>query len=180
MAQYLRGDSEALSELVERYRRPLYGFILRMTEGRGDADDIFQETWMRAIRTLPRFRTDNLLGWLFRIAHNLVIDDARRRIRMPAAPGGPEEFGGGPADPPDDAAGPDEALHQKEIGLRIRTCVDELPPEQREVFLLRTEACLPFREIARIQRVSLNTALGRMHYAVVRLRQALKKEMENR
>jgi len=178
LTRYLEGDREALAELVERYRRPLYGFILRMMEGRGDADDIFQETWIRAIRKLPDFRVDNLLGWLFRIAHNLVIDAARRSARMPPAGKNAEHADGGAPDPPDRAPGPDRALQHKELGARVRACVADLPTEQREVFLLRTEAGLPFREIARIQRVGLNTALGRMHYAVARLRKVLQDEME--
>ncbi len=173
LERYRRGDRNALEALVEQYRRPLYGFILRMMEGRGDADDIFQETWARAIRNLPRFRTGNLLSWLFRIAHNLVIDEFRRKSRHgESTPSGNE---GEPAieHVPDPSRGPDKILAAKEIGETIRGLVAQLPREQREVFLMRTEGGLSFRDIARIQEVPLNTALGRMHYAVLRLRSAL-------
>ena len=79
LADYRRGDTEALGRLVEQYRRPLYGFILNMTEGREDADEVFQEVWFRALRSLDRYRDRRFLSWLFRLAHNLIIDRARRR-----------------------------------------------------------------------------------------------------
>ena len=79
LAEYRAGNTSALDKLVEHYRRPLYAFILRMTEGRDDAEEIFQEVWFRAIRHLDSYRQKNFLGWLFRIAHNLVIDTARKQ-----------------------------------------------------------------------------------------------------
>ena len=173
LERYRRGDRHALEALVDLYRRPLYGFILRMLEGRGDADDIFQETWERAIRNLPQFRTGKFLSWLFRIAHNLVIDEIRRKSRRGETIGSGSE--GDPAieHVPDPSRGPDKILAGKEIEETIRGLVAQLPREQREVFLMRTEGDLSFRDIARIQNVPLNTALGRMHYAVLRLRSAL-------
>ena len=78
---YLGGDANALEPMVEKYKRPLYSFILKMTEGREDTDEIFQETWFRALKNIHKFRHKNFLNWLFRIAHNLVIDRARRNKR---------------------------------------------------------------------------------------------------
>jgi len=177
LARYRAGDREALAPLVEEYRRPLFGFILKMTEGRGDADEVFQEVWIRAIRNLDRFRDDNLLGWLFRIAHNLVVDRARRRRPIaeppPAADGEPGDWA---EHLPDRGPGPDTEIAGRDLGRRIRQAVDRLPAPQREVFLMRTEADLPFHQIARVQRVSLGTALARMHYAVRKLRAELKDE----
>jgi RNA polymerase sigma-70 factor (ECF subfamily) len=73
----------ALGHLVEHFRRPLFAFIHNMLQGRGDPEEIFQEVWLRAIRNLPRFKEKNFAGWLFRIAHNLFIDDLRRIKRDP-------------------------------------------------------------------------------------------------
>ena len=168
--RYLAGDPEALAELIERYRRPLYGFILKMTEGRGDADELYQETWMRTLRKLPTFRPDNLLGWLFRVAHNLVIDEARRQARFRD----PADRADADMDRvPDPSPDPGRRAASRDLGRRIAAAVQALPADQRAVFLMRTEAGLPFREIARVQAIPLNTALARMHYAVGKLRQAL-------
>jgi RNA polymerase sigma-70 factor (ECF subfamily) len=175
--EYRKGSREALGMLVEQYRRPLYSFILKMTEGRTDADEVFQEVWIRAIRKLDTFREENLLGWLFRIAHNLIIDLARRRkpFVQPSSPGTHTQSSwinrvpAGGIGPASETAG-------RDLGQRIRQEMVKLPPEQREVFLLRTEGEVPFKEIAKIQGVSLNTALARMHYAVLKLREALKDE----
>ncbi len=177
--RYRAGDREALGLLVERYRRPLFGFILKMTEGRGDAEDVFQEVWIRALRNLPRFRAENLLGWLFRIAHNVVIDEVRRRkalVDLDAGRGGEETDWTGRM--PAEGLDPSAVAAGTDVGRRIRAAVDRLPAEQREVFWMRTEADLPFKTIAKIQRVSINTALARMHYAVRKLREELRGDYE--
>ncbi len=177
--EYRRGDREALGKLVEHYRRPLYSFILKMTEGRVDADEIFQEVWIRAIRKLDAFREENFLGWLFRIAHNLIIDVARRRklfVDPETGTHGSQSRSSWVHRLP--ASGPGPATHAAghDLGRKIQEALARLPPEQREVFLLRTEGEVPFKEIAKIQGVTLNTALARMHYAVLKMREALRDE----
>ncbi len=179
--RYLAGDTDALSILVEKYRRPLYGYVHNMTGGNEDADEIFQETWFRAMRKLPRFRHDNFFGWLARIAHNLVIDRARRRkpgfsLDEEAYDDSADSRGANFAGK---TASPRENIANLELAGRIRRAVEELPPEQREVFLLREEADLPFKEIARIQHTSINTALARMQYALRKLREVLKNDYDN-
>ncbi|MDZ4199149.1 MAG: sigma-70 family RNA polymerase sigma factor [Kiritimatiellia bacterium] len=177
LAQYRAGDVEALAHLVERYRRPLFGFIHNMTEGRGDPEGIFQETWIRAIQKLPDFRDDNLMGWLYRTARNLVIDQFRKNRFRAEMPVSDDERESNWVERIADAQpGPDRTVAGRELGVRIRQALSQLPREQREVFLMRMQGDVPFREIASIQRVSLNTALGRMHYAVRRLRDLLKDE----
>ena len=173
--RYRRGDADALGELVELYRRPLFSFILRMTEGREDAEEIFQEVWLRVIRHQHRYRAKSFKSWIFRITHNLVIDRARKR-RPVVDLQGPDPDGEDPFESrvPDPGPAPHENLTGRELGDRIAEAVRGLPEEQREVFLMRMEADLPFKEIARIQGTSVNTALGRMHYAVGRLRNLLK------
>lgn len=174
ISDYRKGDVNALGLLVEHFRRPLYAYILNMIQGRGDAEEIFQETWLRAIRNMDRYRERNFIGWLFRIARNLFIDRVRR-ARHEADPSRP---GSGPDTPlaeriPDPQPSPDRQAADRDLGTRIRQALAELPEDQREVFLLRSEADLPFKEIARLQGTSLNTALSRMHYALQKLRPLL-------
>lgn len=174
LAEYREGDSEALGLLVEKYRRPLFGFILRFSGGQEDADEVFQEVWVRAIKNMNRYRQKNLLSWLFRIAHNLMIDRIRRRrpeisLETPAQDGLPtmaDRLAG-------TVPGPDCEAGGHELGLRIEAAAARLPPEQREVFWLRMQADLSFKEIAKIQKCSINTALARMQYALSKLRNEL-------
>ena len=172
--RYLDGDSTSFEQLIERYRRPLYAFLLHLARNPQEADDLYQETFLRAVRGLPRYRhRDKFRCWLFRIARNLAIDRARRH-QPSVALDAPTETGatlhealpaGGPA--------PDQSLALREIGELIWSAVAELPPSQREVFALRHQAGLSFKEIALLQEAPLNTVLARMHYAVLKLRAVL-------
>jgi len=174
LAEYRAGNAEALGELVEKYKRPLFGFILRFSEGREDADEVFQEVWVRAIKNMNRYRQKSLLSWLFRIAHNLMIDRIRRNrhnlsLDTPASEDG-LSLGEQLASP---LAGPDGLAGGRDLGLRIEAAAGKLPPEQREVFWLRMQADFSFKEIAKIQKCSINTALARMQYALSKLRNEL-------
>lgn len=180
LADYRAGDAQALGRLVERYRRPLFGFILNMTEGRQDAEEIFQETWFRAIRGFDTYREHKLLSWLFRIAHNLVIDHARKMRPVSEAPRDTERAEDDPVNRlPDTAVRPDAQAHGRDLGARIRGATAQLPAEQREVFLLRMNANMPFKEIAKLQGTSINTALARMQYALAKLRDELKDDYKD-
>ncbi len=175
LAEYCRGDLDALAKLVEHYRRPLYGYILNMTEGNDDAEEIFQEVWLRVIRRARFFKKGNFPGWLFRIAHNLVIDRARRRRPSASLESEPDSYGRPLLETiPSHVDPPDQHCLENELADHITRAVRRLPPRQREVFLMRTRAGLTFKQIARIQRVPLNTALARMHYAVAALRRELR------
>lgn len=171
LAAYRKGDVEALGRLVDKYQRPLFGFLVRFAANPGEADEWFQETWVRAIQHMNVFRQQNLLSWLFRIAHNLIIDQSRRRkpdcsLDAPLGDNGlplADHIPAAISSPAAEAAGHD-------LGRRIEAAAARLPAEQREVFWLRMAADLPFKEIARIQRCSINTALARMQYALEKLR----------
>ena len=178
--EYRRGRIEALDRLVEQYRRPLFGFILNMTEGREDAEEVFQETWYRTLRRLDDVDGRRLLSWLFRVARNLIVDRARAKRPMeslnqtgrehrPGTPALEDRLPAAGLSPAGETAG-------RDLGRRLREAVARLPPEQKEVFLLRVEGDMPFREIAGIQKVSINTALARMQYALSKLRNDLKDE----
>jgi len=174
LAAYLEGDAEALGGLVQKYKRPLFGFILRFSDGREEADEIFQEVWVRAIKNMNRYCHKNLLSWLFRIAHNLMIDRARRRKSVFSLDTSVNEDGMPLSEQlPSARLGPDDETGGRDLGLRIEAAAALLPIEQREVFWLRMHADLSFKEIAKIQKCSINTALARMQYAVSKLRKEL-------
>jgi RNA polymerase sigma-70 factor (ECF subfamily) len=174
IARYLEGDVEAMETMVERHRRALYCFALAMTGRNADADEVFQETWFRALRALSRYRERNFRGWLLRIARNVFIDRVRKK--KPERSIFEEDPDGVPMErvlsSPEPA--PDARAADSEIGRRIGTAVARLPAEQREVFVLRMWSGVTFREIAVLQRTSINTALARMQYALKKLRQELR------
>jgi RNA polymerase sigma-70 factor (ECF subfamily) len=176
---YRKGDAEALGLLVEKYRKPLFGFIYRFSEGREDADEVFQEVWVRAIKNMNRYRQKNLLSWLFRIAHNLMIDRVRSRKGMFSLET-PRDESGVPLGETMAGKGlsPVAEVGGKTLGVRIEEVAATLPQEQREVFWLRMQGGLAFKEIAKIQRCSINTALARMQYALAKLRKELAAEYE--
>ena len=177
--RYLGGDADAFEELVRRHQNVLFAFLLGRTRSRPLAEDLLQETFLRMLTHLPEYRhRDRLRSWLFRIAHHLVIDDVRARppgqVSLDARPARLEGEGPAAGDtlPAPDARRPDRIAEGREEAARARAALDRLVPAQREVVLLR-QAGLAFKEIARIQGCSINTALGRMHDAVLILRRAL-------
>ena len=179
LSQYRRGDIEALGKLVEHTRRPLYGFIYKMTDRKSDADEIFQETWIRAIKHIESYRHKSFMSWLFRISRNLIIDRARKMKRIVELPSNDENVD----DPIENrlaakGIGPSGLAEGRDLGDRIKVAVARLPADQREVFLMRMDGDLPFKEIATIQGTSINTSLARMQYALSKLREVLKDEYE--
>jgi RNA polymerase sigma-70 factor, ECF subfamily len=180
LAAYKDGDTAALGELVEKYRRPLFGFIIKFSEGREDADEIFQEVWVRAIKNMNRYRQKNLLSWLFRIAHNLMIDRIRRNRKTVSFDTPAFADGASVSDRlATERLSPDAETDGRELGLRIAAAADNLPVEQREVFWLRMQAGLSFKEIAKVQTCSVNTALARMQYALSKLRNELSADYQD-
>lgn len=177
LAEYRAGDSDALGRVVEHVKRPLFGFILKMANNPGVAEDVFQEVWFKAIRNLDQYRDKRFLSWLFRIAHNLLIDRIRREKPIVDLHS-PENEGEDPLESRIASPGLDPAsvTQANDLGSRIRKAVGSLPEEQKEVFLLRMEGDIPFKDIAGIQGCSINTALARMRYALEKLRNILKDE----
>ncbi len=176
--RYVKGDTHALEFLVGRYQKPLYNFLWRMTGSEADSDEIFQDTWLRVITKSEGFRQERFKGWLFKIAHNLAIDWSRRKRKLVSldapAPGG-DETGQSMGDKLESGSpGPDEQTRGREVATAVTKALAELPREQREVFVMRMEAGMAFKDIAKIQAVSLNTALARMQYALAKMRNLLK------
>lgn len=168
IAGYLAGNEKSFETLYFRYRKLLYGYLSNLMPGDpAGADEVFAECWTKVINKLSRYRDDGKFSaWLFRVAKNVFIDHIRRSH--------PERFISAddenvPELPDDNTASPDQELGASDTGKMILAALNELPPEQREVFILR-EQDLSFKEIAEIQNCSLNTALSRMRYAIKSLR----------
>jgi len=176
LVQYRNGRVQALEQLVERYRRPLFGFILNMMSRREEADDVFQEVWFRVIKSLDRYRDEKFLSWLFRIARNLMIDRYRKRKPLVSLEGENQQGIALEDAIPDARRVASEQVAQRDVARRIAAAVASLPAEQKEVFLMRMEGEFSFKDIAGIQCVSINTALARMQYALGKLRKLLKDE----
>lgn len=181
LERFRRGDRPALGALVERHKQALYGVIVAMAGPGHDADEVFQETWFRALKHIATYRHANFRAWLLCIARNIVIDRNRARrdtVSLDGALGTDDEAGGQSLLDllPARGNGPDRMMVAAEVRARIEAEVARLPPDQRAVFMLRMTEDMPFKEIAKIQGVSINTVLGRMKYAVDKLRRALRDE----
>lgn len=174
-----RGDETALRLLVERHQDRVYGYLLGMVRDRTVADDLFQETFLRVLSALRSERAGysdqgKFLGWALRIARNAALDHLRQRKRWQDVEGTADEDAASWWDQiSDDSPTADVVMQDSDQNETLRACIDRLPPEQREVVLLRHEAELTFREIAELTGVSINTALGRMRYALINLRKAM-------
>ncbi|MBQ4329265.1 MAG: sigma-70 family RNA polymerase sigma factor [Lentisphaeria bacterium] len=168
---YANGDERAFETLYYRYRQPLYGYLNNLTGQSSEADEVFSETWQRVIKKLPKYQDNGKFSaWLFRIARNIFIDNLRRNK--------PERFVTADAEDSidlteSDNCSPDRQLGRGDISSAINAALDSLQPEQKEVFLLREEGELSFKEIAEIQQCSLGTVLSRMRYALKKLRSFL-------
>ncbi|MCE9583541.1 MAG: sigma-70 family RNA polymerase sigma factor [Planctomycetes bacterium] len=164
-----RGDPAALAELVDQMQGPLTGYLIKMTRDRVRAEDALQETMLRALRALPDWKpTGSFEGWFFTIARNCAMDILRERP-MVSLDG---EERPGDAIPGTDEA-PEERVDRAILGGRLREALDGLPVEQREVVSLRVYGGLSFKEIAKVTGCPLNTALGRMRYALLNLKKVL-------
>ena len=157
----------------------IYNLGARMCHRREDADDLVQNTFLNAFRYLGTFRGEaRFRNWLFRIAHNLVIDRARRNkrhISLQTAMGD-DETNTLEDHLPSPGISPAEEVGGSHLGERIEAAVQILSPEQKEVFLMRMYANTSFKEIAKIQKCSINTCLARMQYSLTMLRSILKDE----
>lgn len=177
ISAFRQGEAAAFERLYARHRVALWNYLRRhLGSQAGRADELFQETWLKAIDALDRYQSDGRFSsWLFRIAHNTMVDQVRRGARDPVSYADPADIDA-LAPPIED--GPAEAAIASERSARLRAALERLPPEQREVFLLREEGGLDLHEIARQTQVGMETAKSRLRYAVKALRAALGEEME--
>lgn len=175
---YISGDRSAISELIERHSVRVRSYIGMMVKDDDVADDIFQETFIKAVKVIDEGRyTDSgkFLSWVLRIAHNRVLDHFRRQKssrQINEAEAGYDVIGTMRFSEP---TAEDEMVHGEMVQV-IRDLIDLLPDEQKEVVRLRYYSKLSFQEIADETEVSINTALGRMRYALINLRRMIKEK----
>lgn len=180
LARFNDGDAAAFEVLLERYRRPVYNFILRSVRQRDRAEELLQDVFLRVVQRSGDFKGQSKLStWLYTIARNLCIDHSRkmqfrRHKSLDAPTRGRDEEGPSLMDRVEGKQlGADREAISNELRERIAHAIDELPEEQREVFLMRQVSHLPFKEIADIVGVPENTVKSRMRYALERLQEAL-------
>lgn len=179
MLRYQGGDRASFAQLVRRHQTALYNFALRQVRVPQVAEDVLQETFVRVVQNAADFKHEaRFTTWVYTITRNLCIDHLRKRAlrKHPSLDESRGEEGDGPtlgeqtADP---RASVEREATGTELKERIARAVDQLPDEQREVFLMREIANLPFKEIAEITNVPENTVKSRMRYALERLQEAL-------
>ncbi len=174
---YVNGDESALKILIQRHEKRVFSYILLSVKNRELAEDIFQDTFIKVINTLRSgnyHEEGKFVQWVMRIANNLKIDYFRKMQRMPAFESN------GEFDIFDIIYGTDPSIEQKMITEQLYAEVAEmvkyLPDEQREVLEMRIYQDISFKDIAEMTNVSINTALGRMRYALINLRKILKEK----
>lgn len=182
MLAFKKGDARAFETLVRRHRAPVFNFILRFTGNRARAEDILQDTWIKVVRSSSEYEPKaRFKTWLYTIARNLCVDSARKESYRAAesleGEGRPGEEGSGPTAAQrvndDGAAQPDRHAYNREVRPLLEEAVTRLPEEQREVFLLREQSGLSFKEIAEATGTPENTVKSRMRYALDALRKNL-------
>jgi len=175
ISDYLSGNHNSLEVLILRHKQKVYSYILLVVRDRHLADDIFQDTFIKVINTL-RSGTykegGKFIQWVMRIAHNLIIDFYRKSKRIPLVESNPEE-----GDIFDNLRIIDDSIEERiivdQIHEDVRRLINYLPEEQREVLMMRHYADMSFKDIAEQTDVSINTALGRMRYALINLRKMI-------
>lgn len=179
VAYYSEGNNNAFDVLLTRHQAKVYNYILQMVKDRNLADDIFQETFIKAITTIKQGRyaeAGKFSAWVCRIARNLIIDNFRQeKVEATVSTDDSNYDVLNRKDLSEDTI--EDMLIDSQIQADVRRLVKQLPDSQREVLIMRYYKGLSFKEIADVTGVSINTALGRMRYAILNLRRIAK---ENR
>ncbi len=177
---YQQGNEKGLEELVTRHRQRIYAYILTRVHDKDLAEDLFQDAFIKVIKTLKRGRYNEegkFLPWVLRISHNLIIDHFRRNKRMPMMET-TEDFD--IFDVISDAGlSAENQIIKDQIVQDVRKLIQQLPAEQKEVLIMRHYAEMSFKDIAEQTGVSINTALGRMRYALINLRKLIEEHNMN-
>ncbi|MDA0678869.1 MAG: RNA polymerase sigma factor [Proteobacteria bacterium] len=171
MLRYRDGDAAAFEALYRRHNNSLYRYLLRLSLNRDTAEDLFQEAWGKIINSRHNYRpTAKFSTFLFRVAHNCFIDHLRKNKRHTA------ETNIDPDLSPNPGEQPDQSVENQLARRKLDACLREIPPEQRDVFLLYEEAGMSIDEIATITSVNRETAKSRLRYAVGKLKVAFSEQ----
>ena len=173
--QYLSGNNEAFETLLTRYKQRIYSFIYSKVKDRELTDDIFQDTFIKVIKTLKKgsYNDDGrFLSWTMRIAHNLIVDHFRRKQRMPKyeSHDAEKDVFYRISEPSQNI---EDMLVNSQIKEDLNLLILELPENQYEVLRMRLYQDMSFKEIAERTNVSINTSLGRMRYGLINLRKLI-------
>ena len=171
---YIGGDESSLEKLIRKHKSRIYNFIFSKVLNRDIAEDIFQDTFIKVIKTLKRgFYNEEgkFLPWIMRIAHNLVIDHFRRNNRIPKFESNNDYdiF----QNLSDSSLNAEKSIIKDQVSSDLQLLVEELPSDQKDVVIMRLYRDMSFKEIAENTGVSINTALGRMRYAIINLRKMI-------
>ena len=174
--RYIQGDERSLEVLIHRHKSKIFSYIYSKTLDREVAEDIFQETFIKVINTLKKGAYSDegkFLQWVMRIAHNLTIDYFRKLNKVPHYNESDEYdiF----SQIQDEELNAEDKMAWEQLLSGVRELIKELPGEQREVLVMRMYKNMSFKEISEATGVSINTALGRMRYALINLRKIVEK-----
>ncbi len=174
ITEYLNGSERSLEKLINRHQLQIFNFINSKVNDRDKSEDIFQDTFIKVIKTLKNGSYNEegkFLPWVMRIAHNLVIDYFRKSNRIPIIENKEEfdifQFLS------DTTPNAESVLVEEQVLKDIQNLIEELPEDQKEVLIMRLYRDMSFKEIAENTNVSINTALGRMRYAIINLRKMI-------
>lgn len=175
---FVEGDSSSFATLLNKYKDRVFTYIIMIVKNEDLANDIFQDTFIKVMTSLRKKKYEergSLISWIIRISHNLIIDHYRKEKRLPTISNEDSEY-----DLFNDAVFSDknieEVIVKNQIEKDIRKLLDTLPFEQKQVVLLRLFGDLSFKEISELTNVSINTALGRMRYALINLRKVIEEK----
>jgi len=179
--RFLEGDHTSIETLINRHKNKVYTYIILTVKNQHLAEDIFQDTFIKVIKSLHegKYRDDGkFLSWVIRIAHNLIIDHFRKEKQINAFTS--EDYESDIFNSKKLSEGNiEEFIIRDQIMNDVRSLVNELPDDQKQVIMLRHYGGLSFKEIAEQTNVSINTALGRMRYALINLRKLIREKKIN-
>jgi RNA polymerase sigma-70 factor (ECF subfamily) len=173
---YVNGNENALAILINRHQSKIFGFIYSKIADRDISNDIFQDTFIKVIKTLKSNSYNEegkFLPWVMRIAHNLIIDHFRKNKKMPMYRE-TEEFSIFSI-MSDDSLTIENKIIRNQVETDLKKLIEKLPEDQKEVLIMRMYQDMSFKEISEITGVSINTALGRMRYALMNMRKIIDK-----
>lgn len=173
---YVEGNENALATLIKRHESKIYGFIYSKIADRDISNDIFQDTFIKVIKTLKSNSYNEegkFLPWVMRISHNLIVDHFRKTKKMPMYRE-TEEFSIFSI-MSDDSLTVEAKMIVDQVEIDLKKLIQELPDDQKEVLVMRMYQDMSFKEISELTGVSINTALGRMRYALMNLRKIIDK-----
>lgn len=177
VSNYINGDESSLSILIKRHKQRIYSFIYSKVLDRDITEDVFQDTFIKVINTLKRGAYNEegkFLPWVMRIAHNLVIDHFRKNNRMPKFDNSGEFSIFSVLSDGDLNA--EKKIIKSQVEEDVRRLIEELPEDQKQVLVMRMYNDMSFKEISEKTGVSINTALGRMRYALINMRKLVEQK----